>query len=182
MLHKEKKIQEQGFTLVEMMVGLALLGVFMTGIFGSVRLSSMISESTIYDSSAMVVAQSHLEQIKSLPYEDVLLASQNPSDVTLPTINPYYDASTNATVEDDPITLDPNQQPNLRTVTLDVRDNGNGTEINMPMKMWVSVVDRNTGSDPVEALEIKIRYAYQLPNALHGRWVERQVQTIRSRI
>ncbi|MCG8527760.1 MAG: prepilin-type N-terminal cleavage/methylation domain-containing protein [Opitutales bacterium] len=182
MLQNRRQSRKQGFTLVEMMVGLTLLGVFMTGIFGSVRLSTLISESTIYDNTAMLVAQSHLEQIKSLPYEEVLLASQDPSNVTLKAINPYYDDQLNMTVQDAPLSLDPSQQPNQRTVKLTARGDGNNSSIDMPVNMTVTVVDKNTGTNPVEALEIKIVYSYQLPDVMGGNWVTKQVQTIRARI
>ena len=86
-IHRAKS-RQRGFTLVEMMVGLTLLGVFMTGIFGSVRLSTILAETTIYESTAANVAQGYLEQIKSLPYEDILLAVQDPSTYELQTISP----------------------------------------------------------------------------------------------
>lgn len=174
--------RQRGFTLVEMMVGLTLLGVFMTGILGSVRLSTLLAESTLYESTSINVAQGYLEQIKSLPYEDLLLAVQDPASFPLETISPSYDTTHQSTVFDDPISIDPTQQPNERTVVIDVRGDGNGTVIEMPVRLWVSIEDKNTGTDPVNALEIKIEYAYQLPAVLGGNWASGQVQAIRARM
>ena len=164
--------RQRGFTLVEMMDGLTLLGVFMTGILGSVRLSTILAETSIYESTASNVAQGYLEQIKSLPYEDVLLAIQDPVNYQLQTISPSYDTTLQATIFDEPITINPTSQPNLRDIMIDVRDGGKGTVIEMPMKFWVTVEDRNTGTSPINALEIKILYSYQLPVTLGGRWLD----------
>jgi len=180
-IHRAKS-RQRGFTLVEMMVGLTLLGVFMTGIFGSVRLSTILAETTIYESTAANVAQGYLEQIKSLPYEDILLAVQDPSTYELQTISPSYDSSLQATVFDEPLSIDPNQQPNVRDVMIDLRADGTGRVIEMPVKLWVTISDRNTGTTPVNALEIKIEYAYQLPSTLGGNWLDSQVQAIRARM
>jgi prepilin-type N-terminal cleavage/methylation domain-containing protein len=181
MYKSHAKTRQRGFTLVEMMVGLALLGVFMSGIFGSVRLSTILAETTIYDSTAVGVAQGYLEQIKSLPYEDLLLAVQDPATFQLETISPSYSASQQVTVFDEPLSIDAASQPNERTVTIDIRKH-TGTVIQMPMRLWVTVDDLNVGSSPIHALEIKIRYAYQLPNVIGGTWLNGQVQTIRARM
>ena len=172
----------QGFTLVEMMVGLTLLGIFMSGVFSSVRLSSLIAESNIYQNAAVTVAQGYLEQIKSLPYEDVLLTAQDPSIYKLNTISPSYDPALQVTVFADPLTADPGQQPNTRDIVIDSRGFGTSALLEMHMKMWISVEDKNTGADPVNALEIRIRYQYKLPEIMGGNWIEHQVQAIRARL
>lgn len=182
MINIRAKSRQRGFTLVEMMVGLTLLGVFMTGILGSVRLSTILAETSIYESTAANVAQGYLEQIKSLPYEDVLMAVQDPSNYQLETMSPFYDSSLQVTVFDKPLTIDPNNQPNLRDIMIDVRNGGTGAVIEMPMKFWVTVEDRNTGSNPINALELKIVYSYQLPGTLGGKWLDSQVQAIRARM
>lgn len=182
MLGSRKSGRDQGFTLVEMMVGLSLLGVFMTGVFGAVRLSTLISESTIYESTAINVAQGYLEQIKSLPYDEVLLAAENPTAVTLSTVGPTLDANQDITVGAETITLDPALQPNERTIVMDIRGENNDVEIEFPLKMWVTVEDRNVGADPVNALEIKIAFEYQQPDVLGGTWISGQVQAIRARL
>ena len=171
----------RGFTLVEMMIGLTLLGVFMSGIFGSVRLSTVMAESNLYQTTAITVAQGYLEQIKNLPYEDVLLVAQAPDIYTLETLGPSYDATLSSTISKDDLTADPSKQPNTRTIAVDSRGTA-GKIIDMPMKMWVTVTDKNTGADPITALEIRIRYQYQLPEVLGGRWIENQVQAVRARV
>ena len=182
MQHNRAKLRQRGFSLVEMMVGLTLLGVFMSGIIGSVRLSTILAEKTIYESSAVNVAQGYLEQIKSLPYEDVLLAIQDPTKYKLETMSPTYSASMQATVFDEPLSIDPSQQPNERNIMIDVRDSGAGTIIEMPIKLWVTVDNRNTGANPINALEVKIKYEYQLPVIMGGNWLEGQIQAIRARM
>lgn len=172
--------RQRGFTLVEMMVGLTLLGVFMTGIFGSVRLSNVLAETNIYQLSANVAAQGYLEQIKSLPYEDVLLASQDPQNFHLDMISPEYESSSTVNIIDDPISLSTSSMPIEKEVLIDLRNNG--THVKMPVKLWVTVEDKNTGSSPINALEIKIKYDYKLADTLGGNWVTGQVQAIRARI
>lgn len=172
----------RGFTLVEMMVGLTLLGIFMSGVFSSVRMSMMIAESNIYQNASITVAQGYLEQIKSLPYEDVLLTSQDPAIYELATISPSYDPTLKVTVLEEPLTADPNQQPNTREIVIDSRSIGTGSTLKMPMKLWIDIEDKNVGTDPVNALEIRIRYQYKLPDIMGGDWIEHQVQAIRARI
>ncbi len=180
MQHNRAKLRQRGFSLVEMMVGLTLLGVFMTGIFSSVRLTNVLAESNIYQLSANVAAQGYLEQIKSLPYEEVLLAVQDPQHFALEMVSPDYDSSFNVTVNDDPINLTSSQMPIEKSIMIDSRSNN--TRIEMPIKMWITVEDKNTGTDPVNALEIKIVYSYKMAGAIGGNWLNGQVQAIRARI
>ena len=170
-----------GFTLVEMMVGLTLLGVFMTGILTSLRLSSLIAESNLYDTTAITVAQGYLEQIKNLPYEDVLLVAQAPKTYSLATLGPSYSSSLSSMITKDELTADPDKQPNNRSIAIDSRGSG-GTILNMSMKLWVTITDKNTGASPLNALEIRIRYQYKLPDVLGGKWMENQVQAVRARV
>ena len=172
--------RQRGFTLVEMMVGLTLLGVFMTGIFGSVRLSNVLAESNIYQLSANVAAQGYLEQIKSLPYEDVLLASQDPANFSLDMISPEYESSSTVNIVDDPISLASSSMPIEKEILIDLRNND--THVKMPVRMWITVEDKNTGSSPINALEIKIKYDYKMAETLGGNWMTGQVQAIRARI
>jgi len=174
------KSRQRGFTLVEMMVGLTLLGVFMTGILGSVRLTNILAETNIYQLSANVAAQGYLEQIKSLPYEDVLLASQDPQHFPLEMVSPEYDSSLNVTVKDDPISLSSSAMPIEKEIVIDSR--ASGLQVKMPLKMWITVEDKNTGTSPVNALEIKIVYSYRTADALGGNWLTGQVQAIRARM
>jgi prepilin-type N-terminal cleavage/methylation domain-containing protein len=181
MLIRRTKSNRQGFTLVEMMVGLTLLGVFMTGIFSSVRLSTIIAETSIYETTARNVASGYLEQIKSLPYEEVLIAAQDPANYELKTITPSYDAQHNAQILIENISLDASNQPFERAIVVDVRQNS-GTVIEMPMKLWVTVTDRNVGANPINALEVKIVYQYKLPDVIGGNWIQKSVQAIRARL
>ena len=171
----------RGFTLVEMMIGITLLGVFMSGIFGSVRLSTVMAESNLYQTTAITVAQGYLEQIKNLPYDDVLLVAQAPDIYSLETLGPAYDSSLSSIISKDSLSAAPASQPNERTVAIDSRGDG-GTVIEMSMKLWVTITDKNTGTDPINALEIRIRYQYKLPEVLGGRWLEDQVQAVRARV
>jgi len=163
-----------------MMVGMTLLGVFMTGILGSVRLTNILAETNIYQLSANVAAQGFLEQIKSLPYEDVLLAAQDPQHFSLEMVSPEYDSSLAVTVQDDPISLATSAMPIEKEILIDSR--ANGLHVKMPLKMWITVEDKNTGTSPVNALEIKIVYSYHTADALGGNWITGQVQAIRARM
>jgi prepilin-type N-terminal cleavage/methylation domain-containing protein len=180
-MNRRTNSDRRGFTLVEMMVGLTLLGVFMTGIFSSVRLSTIIAETSIYESTARNVASGYLEQIKSLPYEEVLIASQDPTNYQLKTITPSYDNAHNATIQIESLSLDPAYQPITKSIIVDVRQES-GTVITMPMKFWLTVDDKNIGANPINALEIKIEYEYRLPEAIGGSWIRKSVQAIRARL
>ena len=182
MLKIRARKRQRGFTLVESMVGLTLLGVLMTGTLGSIHLSMMMAESSIYESTANNISQGYLEQVKSLSYEDILLAIQDPAHYSLTTLSPTYNDLAQATITFESINLASGNQPIEKDILINVIENGDNIAIKMPMKLWISVQDMNTGSSPVNALGIKVVYSYKLPEAYGGHWLNGQVQGVRARI
>ncbi len=181
MKNTDSSKNKKGYSLIETIVGLAILGIFMSGVLASVGLSRRVSETTIYEAAAMTAAQGYLEQIKSMEYNEVLLAHDDPSGTPLKTIKPDYVASDSAVIMTDDLYLN---IANSRNIVIDVMDAGEGTvtKLTMPMTFTPTVNDLNTGSNPTEALEVKIAYSYETPSTAGGTWLNDQVQIIKARV
>jgi len=172
--------RRRGFSLVENMVALAILGVFISGVMASVGFSRKVAETTIYEVTAMNAAQAYLEQIKSMEYNEVLTSQQNPGTDPLETIHPSYSTNTQTSITSDPLYVG---TINYRDVVIDVREEDESySQIIMPMEFEVTVNDLNFGSSPTEALEVVIKYRYETPSTFAGTWLEDQVQIIKAKV
>lgn len=75
-----------GFSLVEVMLSLFILGLTATAVLATVLTSRRLSETAIYENMAFTVGQSFLEQIKSMEFEDVQQAVADPTNRRLDTV------------------------------------------------------------------------------------------------
>jgi prepilin-type N-terminal cleavage/methylation domain-containing protein len=83
---------KHGFSLVEVMIALGLFGIMATAFVGSTMFARKSAESAVAENAALNLAQSYMEQLKSMTY-GTLMASANDATVPLPTM-------TNATTPD----------------------------------------------------------------------------------
>ncbi len=172
--------RRRGFSLVENMVALAILGIFISGVLASVGFSRRVAETTIYEVAAMNAAQAYLEQIKSMEYNDVLTSSQNPTTEPLATIHPSYSSITQTSIIDDPLYIG---STNYRDIVIDVlEDDETYSKLIMPMEFDITVNDLNSGSSPTEALEVIIQYRYETPSSYSGTQLDGQVQIIKAKV
>lgn len=67
------------FTLIESVVSLGVFSMLCVGVLGAVLQQRRIAETNVYESTALVMAQGYVEQIRSLPYNEVSVASTSPA-------------------------------------------------------------------------------------------------------
>ncbi|HOV79813.1 MAG TPA: type II secretion system protein [Bacillota bacterium] len=76
-MSKEKRIgtKNKGFTLLELMIAVLLLGIVLTPLLEIFSRSSRISADSWFETTALNLAQSKLEEVKDLPFDDVVCQS-----------------------------------------------------------------------------------------------------------
>jgi type II secretory pathway pseudopilin PulG len=173
----------RSFSLVEMVIAMFLLTILMAGVFSSMGMSARAAETSIFQSAAFSAAQGYLEQIKALPYGEILSALRTPAVSSLQLVSPVYNAGTNTTtINPDPFNLLPAAQPVARNIMIDRRADGTGPVIMMPIRFWVTINDMSiAATNPVQALEIIVRYEYENPVATGSTRITRQVQVVKAR-
>jgi prepilin-type N-terminal cleavage/methylation domain-containing protein len=73
-----KSRSEQGLTLVEVLVALAILAITGAGLFGALQLSSSVLATTDVRDTAKDLAELQIEYVKGLPYADSYTAALIP--------------------------------------------------------------------------------------------------------
>lgn len=74
-----------GFSLAEIMIALGLFGIMATAFVGSTMFARKSAESAITENTALNLAQSYMEQLKSFTFS-TLMASVNDTTIPLPTM------------------------------------------------------------------------------------------------
>jgi len=75
-----------GFSLVEVLIALALFGVMATGFMASSLFAKRTAESALAESTALTVASGYMEQVKSINYNS-LVASVQDTSIPVATVN-----------------------------------------------------------------------------------------------
>ena len=153
-----------GFTLLEVMMAMAILALVAVGVTQNLILTRGISESNIRDSTAVAAASGYLEQIKAMEYEQILATVRDPS-APLPTVLNQGDP--------DPIYLD---EWMTKMIVID-EDIDSGSERTMPFHVRVGIDDL-APSDEGPLLGVSIFFAWE--DAKTGRRNERAFRTMRS--
>ena len=161
---KGKNGATDGFTLLEVMLAMAILALVAAGVTQNLLLTRGISESNIRDSTAMTAASGYLEQIKAMEYERILASVRDPS-TPLPTVLNQGDP--------DPIPLN---QWTTKMIVID-EDIASGIERTMPFHIRVGIDDL-AGSGDGSLLGVSVFFAWE--DAKTGRRHERALRTMRS--
>lgn len=162
MLKTESK--RNGFTLVEVMLAIFILGFIAIGISQNLVMTRGISETNIRESTAIAAASGYMEQVKSMDYERILSSVRDP-DLPLPTILSQG--------VPDPVHLGVWVE---KTIIID-EDAQTGKERTMPFHLNMSIEDLEDSGNG-SALAITILYAWE--DAKSGNRRERSLRTIRS--
>ncbi len=141
LLNKKNTKRKQGFTLVETLVALAIMGIFFTAIFAIFRVvfkNSAISEAR---TTAVGLANQQLEMIHNLPYSDIATTNgwpqgDIPSEQVKEIDNINYTIKTEVNYYDDPYdslvpidTLGSDYKKVKVEVTWDKYESGNPVEL-----------------------------------------------------
>lgn len=155
---------EKGFSLVEVMIAMAILAVIAMGISQNLILTRGIAETNIREVTANSVISGYLEQLKSMQYERILVSVRDPSK-PLPTKL--------SEGEPDPLFLG---QWMTKTVVIDEDKDGNTTRT-MPLHVRVGIEDLAANGNGT-VLAIEFEYAWEDARSRVRR--ERSLRTMRS--
>ncbi len=151
----------QGFTIVEALIALAILGILAMAFTAGSLYTRRSAEANVYSSTALTVATGYLEQIKSIEYETLITSVLDPS-------KPLETMVNQGTA--DPIYLD---RFTDKDVVLNEDEYGNPVQ-----KMRISVKPEITDMEPITGQRI-------LNISLTYRWTPvdtstQQVRTLRT--
>ncbi len=155
-------------SLIEVMIAMTIFSVLAVTILSSVLLSRRIAEANIYGNTALTITQGYLEQIKSMEY-NVVLDSVGDNSIPLPTKSiSAITSTTGAGIEiDDPIYINSQKEhaSNSKKVVIDIRnpESANPSPVTMSYLIRPTVVDLDTGANPLRALEITLEYQFLSP-------------------
>jgi len=152
-----------GFSLMEVMVAVFVFSIVAIGIASATMLTSRIAISNIYRSTAHATAQGYAEQLKSIDYDTIFSAIDDPTNNDIPTVGislTSTDSSGQIQLED-PLTFGIVNEKNV-VVDVDVDSNGNTTP--QVMRMWFTVTgsDLSTTTNCWDALELRLEYEWEL--------------------
>lgn len=163
----EKEIRKrEGFTLLEVMLALVIFGFLSIGISQNLIMTRGISETNIREVTSYAVASGYLEQMKAMPYEELVECVEDPT-IPVPTILNQG--------APDPLMIDQWVQ---KTVVID-EESGTGVERTMPFHVRVEIEDLETSGNGA-ALAISLFFAWVDNDS--GRRQQRSLRTIRSQV
>lgn len=140
---------QAGFSLIEVAISVAIFAVLMIGVLGAMIQSRKMTESAIYQNSAVTITQGYIEQMKNMDFNEL----------------PYYQG--NALMRDGETTIDPVIYTQLDVDTYDTLSISPGP---VPSRNFIKkgkrptgVVDNNklidinnTPNDPTDDLGLNI--------------------------
>ncbi len=162
------------YTLVEVMIGLGLFAIIASSLLALTWMVRSSSEENVYDTMALAMAQSYMEQLRGVSYPTLQAAADSTSAV-IPLLN-----ASGAQVTDTAGAGITNGDANWATETVYLDQNAQGTPI-QPMKFSfkAALTDLLTvtpapgnGSKPVSGIEVVITfqcsYNFGIPRTYHG--------------
>jgi len=154
------KTKQAGFSLVEVMIGIAIFAILAAGVASATLLTSKISYSNIYRNTAFTVAQGYGEQIKSIRYAVLQSALEDPENETIPTKSLSASAS-NSLELDDPLVFG---QRTLKEIVVDIEQTGDDSFRERIMRMWVTPNGRDLSqeTDQLKAIEVTLNFEWEI--------------------
>jgi prepilin-type N-terminal cleavage/methylation domain-containing protein len=167
----------RGLTLTEVIISMVVFTIVSLGVLTIVTQIRHMSENTVYENTALTMAQGYIEQVRSLSYNDlVTAANDNTAPLTLKSAN---GGGTRLTNEAGGV-LTAGAWARER-VFLD-RDAANRETQPLNFRFRVTLVDLNNASlvaiRPL-GVEIILDYEYQLPDARRVT-ITRSIRNVRS--
>lgn len=150
-MKKSFKRRKAAMTLIEVMIAMSIVAMVAGGLLSGVMQTRYFTEKNIYKTSAINAVTSYVEQIKSMPYEEVVDSVVNPYGTPLQTA---YDDTTA-----DPLYL---SSWNNRDVVINVDKEGNTIE-SMEFSVWPYIRDIPTSGGNIRAQEIILFYRWKSP-------------------
>ncbi|MDG2255607.1 MAG: prepilin-type N-terminal cleavage/methylation domain-containing protein [Opitutaceae bacterium] len=146
---------QAGFTLVEIMISVGLLGLSGFGLVTGLLQSRQMAEAAIHQSTALTIAQGYVEQIKNMEFDSL-------DESILPTLF-HEGASDTLTVSPTPANpnLGNSNTDILNSKSIDINNTTDDQEDDMNMDIVVYVDDITDESNGIgEARRVILKYEY----------------------
>lgn len=168
-------VQERGFTLIESVVSLGVFTVICLGVLAVVIQIRRLAENNVYENTALTMAQGYVEQLRSLPFGELV----NASAVGAANLNLLSANGAGALLTDTSGGALNDNEWTREIVTLDRDQTGRDTQP-MLFSFRVDLADLRplTGSG-ANGVEITLTYEYTPPDG-RKRSVRRTLRTVRS--
>jgi Tfp pilus assembly protein PilV len=188
---------ERGFSLIEVAVAMTVFTLMIVGVFAAMLQSRKMTESSIYQNSAVTVVQGYIEQMKNmdfneLPYYDGSTLMKNGETSSDSTIYTQLDSDTYDTLK-----LSSGAVPTMASVIAGTRptgavDNSKKIDINntpddtaddLVLNIWVWIVPLdNAGSRVGDSRHITMIYNWSFATGGVDLTFHDSVTTVRSRV
>jgi len=183
MLYSAMRSSIHGFSLIEAVIGSALLALVATGISTMTIMTSRVAHSNIYENTAFMVAQAYGEQMKSIQYSVLERALEDPVNYDIPTQSLMLGAETSSEQlkKADPIIFG---VPVEKEIVLDVKEGEDGTWLErvMDMKLTANGVNLTDTLDCWQAIEITINFEWEEPSRRQSVMRTGSVRIVRTNI
>ena len=173
-------VQERsGFSLVEVMIAMAVFSVAALGLSKTVMLTRKMSEFSIYQTTAHGVAFGYAEQMMAMSLEEILISREDTSiALAMSAISPSSQSLSQEI--DDFLYVDAWES---KDIVIDIRDEEESERsITMPMRFRVEANYLNSGSDPRDAVEVTLSYSYQSPVRASDEWIDDSLRFVKSSV
>ncbi|MGK0239417.1 MAG: Tfp pilus assembly protein PilV [Candidatus Pelagisphaera sp.] len=146
-----------GFSLVEIMISIGLLGLSGFGLIAGLLQSRQMTEAAIYQSTALTIAQGYVEQIKNMEFESL-------DEAALPTLfhEGTADTLTVSPTPANPNLGDPNTDiPNTKSIDINNTAENNVDDMSMDIIVYVdNITDGSIGIGEARRVILKYEYIY----------------------
>lgn len=148
----DKLKNKQGFSLVEVMMGMAVFSVVAFALSATMMYTLRNSYENVMRNTAYTIAQGYLEQIQAMTDLQIERAVNSPSETPIPTRSISALSEGAIEVADPLFIVDPNateEGENEKEIVLDIRENEDGEEDReILMTMWfdLNITRMNEGN------------------------------------
>ena len=162
LLPMRKAPLNSGLTLVELMISIAVFAIVAAGISSTTLMTSRIAYGNIYENTAYMVAQGYAEQIKSIRFNEIRVALDNPAEYDIPTesLSLGTNDSAGQLKKADPLIFG---VPIEKDVVVDIEGEGEEQRERI-MKMWITATGRDleVATDCWDSIEITLDFEWQV--------------------
>lgn len=144
------------------MVSVAVFAIVAAGVSSTTMMTSRIAHGNIYENTAHMVAQGYAEQIKSIRFDEIRAALDNPAENDIPTksLSLGSAADIGQLQKADPLIFG---VPVKKNIVVDIERKG-GQEKERIMHMWVTAQGRNLANDADcwNSIEIDLNFEWEV--------------------
>lgn len=162
---------KSGFTLLEAMIALTILGIVLMAFTGAILISQKLATENLMRTSAYLAAQSYLDQIRSMPSMVLNQSIDSPTKYALPTQRVSMEAEKSPSGQD-PLYLN---KINDKTILIDAETKQGGKTYTRTLDISITPKIKDL-SPTLNAYEIQLDFSYK---ARHTRTTSHQNGNVR---